>query len=137
MSESKATNLMDDLDSNKKILLIDDEQVVLDVGTLMLEKLGYKVLQATNGMEATQVFKDNVDVICLVILDLKLPDEDGSDTCKRLKNLRPDMKIIHTSGFGRAQGDESLNCGCGGFLAKPFKIEELSHKLKDLLENTK
>jgi CheY-like chemotaxis protein len=60
---------MDELYKKDTILLVDDEQVVLDVGTLMIKKLGYKVLQATNGAEASQIFKDNAEAICLVILD--------------------------------------------------------------------
>ena len=132
----KAANCMDNLNTKDTILLVDDERAVLDVGTLMIKRFGYKVLQATNGMEASQVFRDNIDDICLVILDVKLPDELGSDTCKRLKEIRLDVKVLHTSGLGRTQGGDSLECGCNGFLPKPFGIEELSNKLKDLLENT-
>jgi len=127
---------MDNLNANCTILLIDDEQVVLDVGTWMLEKLGYKVLQAKRGMEASRVFKDNEDVIGLVILDMKLPDESGSDTCIRLKEINSEVRILHISGLGSAQGRESLKCGCTDFLAKPFRIEELSNRLKKLLEST-
>jgi DNA-binding response OmpR family regulator len=127
---------MDNLNTKNTILLVDDERAVLDVGTLMIKRFGYKVLQGINGLEASQVFRDNIDDICLVILDVKLPDELGSDTCKRLKEIRPDVKVLHTSGLGRTQGGDSLECGCNDFLKKPFKIEELSNKIKDLLENT-
>ncbi len=118
------------------ILLVDDEQVVLDVGTLMIKKIGYQVLQAANGAEATKIFKENVDDICLVVLDMQLPDENGSTTCKRLKEIKPDVKVLHTSGLGRTQDSISFACGCNGFLLKPFRLEELSKQLKDLLENT-
>jgi len=127
---------MDNLSTKDTILLVDDEQVILKVCTLMIEELCYKVLQAENGKKATQIFRDKNDVICLVILDMKLPDENGSDTCKRLNEINSDVKVLHTSGLGRAQGIESLDCGCNDFLEKPFKIEELSNKIKDLLENT-
>ena len=127
---------MDNLSTKDTILLVDDEQLVLDVGTLMIKKFGYKVLQATNGSEASKIFRNDVEGICLVILDMKLPDELGSDTCKRLKEIRPDVKVLHTSGLSRTQGGDSLECGCDEFLLKPFKIEQLSNKLKDLLENT-
>ena len=127
---------MDNLGAKDTILLVDDEQVVLDVGTLMIKKFGYKVLQAANGTEASQFFKDNVDDICLVVLDMQLPDENGSTTCRRLKEIRPDLKVLHTSGLGRTPNGVSLECGCEGFLLKPFRLEELSNKLKDLLENT-
>ena len=127
---------MENLNANSTILLIDDEQVVLDVGTLMLKKLGYKVLQATNGQEASQVYRDNLDDISLVILDMKLPDEDGVDICRRLKEINSHVRVLHTSGLGRGLGNEVLDCGCDGFLGKPFRIDELSNRLKELLENT-
>ena len=128
---------MNNLNTKGTILFVDDEQVVLDVGALMLDRLGYNVLQATSGLEAKQIFRDHIDEICLVILDMLLPDENGSDTCKRLKEIRPDLKVLHTSGLGKTGGGESMQCGCEGILPKPFKIEALSNNLKELLENTK
>jgi len=128
---------MDNLNGKNTILIVDDEPVVLKVASMMIKKLDYEVLQATNGMEASHVFSNNKDIICLVILDMQLPDENGSETCKRLKAIKPDVKILHTSGLGRVQGNDSLGCGFDGFLPKPFRIEELSNKLKELLENTK
>jgi len=124
---------MDNLNEKGTILLVDDEPVVLDVGTLMIQKFGYNVLQATNGKEASQIFRDNAEGICLVILDMKLPDELGSNTCKRLKEIRPDLKVLHTSGLGGIRGGDSLECGCDRFLLKPFKIEELYNTLENLL----
>jgi DNA-binding response OmpR family regulator len=128
---------MDNLHGEHTILFVDDEEVVLEVGTMMLKKLGYKALQAKNGKEACQVFMDNKDAICLVILDMKLPDENGTDTCIKIKEINPDVIVIHTSGLGRGQGNEVLDCSCDGFLPKPFRIEELSNRLKELLENTR
>jgi len=127
---------MGNLQTKDTILLVDDEPVVLDVGTLMLKKFGYKVLQATNGTEASQIFRDNIDDICLVILDMILPDENGLDTCKRLKQIKSDVKVLHTSGLGRTENGDGLGCNCDGFLQKPFRIEDLSNTLKDLLVST-
>ena len=127
---------MENINTNDIILLVDDEQVVLDVGTLMIKKNGYKILQAANGAEATEILKENVDDICLVVLDMQLPDENGSTTCKKLKEIKPDVKVLHTSGLGRTQDGIIFACGCNGFLLKPFRLEELSKQLKDLLENT-
>ena len=127
---------MDNLQTKDTILLVDDEPVVLDVGALMVKKLGYKVLQAANGMEAGQIFRDNANDICLVILDMILPDQSGLDTCKKLKQIKSDVKVLHTSGLGRAQNGHCLECDFDGFLQKPFRIEELSSTLKDLLVST-
>ena len=124
---------MGNLQTKDTILLVDDEPVVLDVGALMVKKLGYNVLQAANGTEASQIFRDNVDDICLVILDMILPDESGLDTCKKLKKIKSDVKVLHTSGLGRAQNGDDLGYACDGFLKKPFRIEELSSMIKDLL----
>jgi two-component system cell cycle sensor histidine kinase/response regulator CckA len=132
----KAASRMDNLQTKDTILLVDDEPVVLDVGALMVKKLGYNVLQAANGMEANQIFRDNVDDICLVILDMILPDESGIDTCKKLKEIKSDVKVLYTSGLGSAQNGNGLGCDFDGFLQKPLRIEELSSMLKDLLVNT-
>ena len=91
------------------------------------------MLKAANGMEAGQIFRDNANDICLVILDMILPDESGLDTCKKLKKIKSDVKVLHTSGLGNAQNGNGLDCDFDGFLKKPFRIEELSSRLKDLL----
>jgi DNA-binding response OmpR family regulator len=124
---------MDDLQTKDTILLVDDEPAVLEVGTLMVKKFGYRVLQAKNGTDASQILRDNAEAICLVILDTVLPDENGIDTCKKLKEIKSDLKVLHTSGLGRYQNGDSLGCGCDEFLQKPFRIEEFSNTLKDLL----
>ena len=118
------------------ILIVDDDQTVLSVGALMIQRCCYKVLQATSGREAIQIFQNYIDDICLVLLDEKLPDEPGSDTCKRLKEFEPAVKVLHTSGLGKSQGNDNFECGCEAFLPKPFRIHELSTKLKEMLEKT-
>ena len=119
------------------ILLVDDDQTVLSVGTLMIQRSGYKVLQATTGREAIQIFQNYKDDICLVMLEEKLPDESGSVTCKRLKEFEPDVKVLHTSGMGKSLGDDISDCGCEAILPKPFRVHELSNKLEEVLQTTK
>lgn len=127
---------MENNSGKNTILLVDDEQIVLNVGTLMIKKLGYGILRAKSGMEASQIFKDNKDDICAVLLDLNMPGEKGSDTCRRLKEMDPDIRIIHTSGMGVYRSNQTLECGCKGFIAKPFGMEELSKKLRAFLKIT-
>ena len=127
---------MDHQNEKTTVLLVDDNETVLGVGSLMIQKFGYKALQATNGMEAIQIFQDNVNAICLVILDEKLPDKFGTDICKRLKEFEPDVKVLHTSGLGKSLADDGFECGCEAFLRKPFRMDELSNKLKEMIEKT-
>jgi DNA-binding response OmpR family regulator len=126
---------MNNSNTNGTVLLVDDEPVILDVGTMMLKKLGYNVLKAENGKEASQVFNDNKDAISIVILDINMPDENGVDTCMRLREIDANVCVLHTSGLGSGYGNDILYCGCNRILPKPFRIGELSQYLKELLEN--
>lgn len=126
---------MGNVNEKSAILLVDDDETVLGVGSLMIQKFGYMVLQANNGTEAVQIYKENMNKIKLVVLDEKLPDEPGSDTCKRLKEFDPDVKVLHTSGLDKSLSDGSFECGCEAFLLKPFRVNELSNKLKEMFED--
>ena len=126
---------MHTINGNGTVMIVDDEDVVLNIGTLMLKKLGYNALEARNGKEAKTIYEDNKEAICLVILDMNLPDEQGSDTCKKLKEINPDVIVLHSSGLGGTQGNEEMECGCTQSLPKPFRFAELSAKVKELLED--
>ena len=85
-------------DGNKKtVLFVDDEQIVLDVGSLMLQKLGYNVLAVSNGKKAIEVFKENK--VAFVLLDMLMPRMNGFKIYHRLKKIQPNVKIILTSGY--------------------------------------
>ena len=133
ITDKRAATCMANLNKKITILFVEDDRTVLSVGTLMIQRFGYKVLQATSGTEAIQIFQNYIDEIGLVILNEKLPDGLGSDTCKGLKALKSDVKFLHTSGLGKIQGGNSLECGCEAFLLKPFRMEEFAHKLKEIL----
>ena len=114
------------------ILLVDDEEVVLDVGTMMLEKIGYQVLGARNSAEAVEIFKQNE--IDLVLLDLKLPDESGAETFKKIRAIDPDARVILSTGYNETQEVfELMDLGCRGMLQKPFSLEKLFEKVAEAL----
>jgi len=115
------------------VLLVDDEDIIVEVGRISLEKLGYKILTAQNGIEAIEVLKSHPDVE-IVILDMIMPEMGGGETYDRLKELRPDIKVILSSGYnidGRAK--EILKRGCDSFIQKPFNINDLSQKIREVL----
>ena len=116
------------------ILLIEDESMVLDVCGTMLKKLNYSVLEAKTGAEAINIAKTFDGVIDLALLDIDLPDMDGSSLYPFLKEARQNLKVIVCSGYsfdGPVQ--EIMEAGAQGFIQKPFDIRVLSKKLKEIL----
>ena len=118
------------------LLIVDDEEMVLDVGVNMLERLGYNVLKAHNGTEAVDIFKTHNDKIKMVILDIIMPDMGGGTVYEKMKSVNPEVKVLLSSGYSvDGQAIELLERGCAGFLQKPFTLEELSKKIGQILEN--
>jgi CheY-like chemotaxis protein len=121
--------------SKETILWVDDEEIALEVWSLMLQKLGYTVLQARYGYEALEVFEKNKDRISLVILDMRMPGMDGCEVYDRLKEMKPEIKIIIFSGYiDRYCIDELSKRSFSNYVEKPFKLKELSEKIEEVLE---
>ena len=119
------------------VLLVDDEEMITEVGVRMLEHLGYKVLTARGGMEALELYKSNRNHIALVILDMIMPGMGGGETYDRLKALNPGLKVLLSSGYSiDGQAQEILDRGCNGFIQKPFNVESLSCKVQEVLETS-
>ena len=117
------------------ILLVDDEEQVLKLGVLILNTLGYTVLEAENGREAVDAFKREKDKIDLVILDIIMPDMGGDKVYNLLKEINPDIKVLLCSGYSiDGHATEILELGCNGFIQKPFTVEALSYKIREILE---
>jgi two-component system cell cycle sensor histidine kinase/response regulator CckA len=117
------------------ILFADDDKICLDVSVQILQKLGYTVLEAKDGKEAIEVYKNNQDSIDLVILDMRMP-HNGGHTFEQLKKMNAHLKIMLTSGYSEDYGiRELVKQGCDGFLQKPFDIKVLSQKIIDALNN--
>jgi len=123
------------LRGTETILLVDDEDMVIDVGKEILENLGYTAITAPSGTEAIRLFKQISDKIGLVILDMIMPDMSGSETYDNLKKIDPNVKVLLSSGYsidGRAT--EILNRGCNGFIQKPFNLRQISQKMREILD---
>ena len=121
---------------SETILLVDDEEMFLDVGRLMLENLGYKVMTALNGRQAVTLFTEHQNEINMVILDIIMPHMGGGETYDKLKEVNPEGKILLASGYSiEGQATEILNRGCKGFIQKPFNLNQLSQKIREVLED--
>ncbi len=118
----------------KAVLYVDDEEMVLKVGSLMLQKLGFCVLAASKGQEAIEIFKKNK--VAFVILNMRMPDMNGDEIYPLLKNIQPNIKVLLTSGYIGDHSEKRLSSiGFDGFLHKPFGFKQLSEKIDDILVN--
>lgn len=116
------------------VLLVDDEEMVVAVGSQMLQRLGYDVLAAAGGREALQICKRHHARITLVILDLIMPDLGGAETCTLLKAVHPALKVLLSSGYSfNGNSSDIAKNGCDGFIQKPFDLNALSQKIYDVL----
>jgi len=119
------------------ILLVDDEALILDMGTEVLEVLGYHVLQACNGFEAVEVYKANQEHISLIITDVVMPKLGGVEAIKRIRCIQPDVKVIFSSGYDRnAIGNKELSLHNDAFIGKPYAIDELSKLIRQKLHES-
>jgi len=120
---------------SETILLVDDEAMILNVGTSVLQELGYTVFKAQGGREAVELYKKDGDTIDLVILDMIMPDMRGSETYDRMKDINPNVKVLLSSGYSiDGQATEILNRGCDGFIQKPFSMKGLSGQIREILD---
>jgi CheY-like chemotaxis protein len=117
------------------ILLIDDELVNLEVSGELLESLGYRVYMAGGGQEGLAIFAEKRDEIDLVILDMVMPGLSGGETFDRLRETNPKIKVLLCSGYSiNGQAQNIMDRGCNGFIQKPYKMNHLSQKIRELLD---
>ena len=125
----------DILKGSETVLLVDDEDMIIDVGKPILEQMGYNVLTATGGKEALDIYEKNKQEIGIVVLDMIMPGMGGGDTYDRLKELNPDIKVLLSSGYSiNGQATKILERGCDGFIQKPFNVMGLSRKIRGVLD---
>ncbi len=123
------------LRGTETVLFVDDEDMVIEVAEDLFERLGYKVMTAGSGKEAIETYEKNQAQVDIVLLDMIMPDMSGSDTYDRLKEIDPDIKVLLSSGYSIiGQATEIMDRGCNGFIQKPFKMKELSQKLREILD---
>ena len=123
------------LKGEETVLLVDDEDMIIDVGEEVLGALGYKVLVARGGKEAIELYKAKKDKIDMVILDMVMPEMGGGETYDRLKEINRNIKVLLSSGYSiEGQATEILERGCNGFIQKPFNMRQLSQRMREILD---
>jgi len=126
---AEATVRSDDWRGEGKVLLVDDEETVRDVGKAMLQELGFTVFTANNGNEAIDVFK-SIPGIAFVIMDLTMPEMDGQECFRELMQLNSDLKVIISSGFSEQEVSQKFaSSGMAGIIQKPYTLSMLKNTI--------
>lgn len=116
------------------VLLIDDEEMIRDTITDMLEDNGYKVVSAENGEAGLEYYRKNWKTTDIVILDMIMPKMNGFETYKGMKEINSNVKVVVISGFCKEEDIDSLKQdGVKYFISKPFREQELMAKIEDIL----
>jgi len=124
------------LRGSETVLIVDDEKMVINAEEEMLTALGYDVLTSRSGFEAAEIYRRRQHDISLVVLDMIMPGIGGVQTFDLLRSIDPNIRVIIATGFSDDdEVNDLMQLGCKGFLQKPFNIERLSHKLREVLDS--
>lgn len=119
----------------ERILLVDDEAMIVELATLILKELGYQVTARTNSRQALELFTSNPQAFDLVITDMMMPEMTGDQLSRALLAINPALPIIMCSGFSEHTGkEEILGIGVKDLLMKPITIAEMSQKVRTVLD---
>ena len=117
------------------ILLVDDEREVRTIGKEVLKTLGYKVLEASDGLEAIKLFTEHQNEISLIIMDVVMPKLGGVKAIERIRMIQPNISVIFATGYDKeATFPDKIPTSGEFILTKPYDIEELSHIIRRKLK---
>lgn len=120
---------------NEKILLVDDDGVIVQMATITLEQLGYKVTSLDNSLAALKLFRENPESFDLVITDMTMPHLTGEELAELIHAIKPEIPIVISSGYSEAMSPETAHeKGITSFLQKPVKIKDLAVTVRKALE---
>ncbi|MEO6097127.1 MAG: response regulator [Fibrobacteria bacterium] len=120
----------------KTILLVEDEDMLRGLIRELLEIKGYTVIEASQGVEALELFKSAAGPVDLVLTDVVMPHMSGSELVERLRKDHPVLKVIFMSGYTGANNaaiHKSLEMPGVAFLQKPFRLNALISQVEELL----
>ena len=120
---------------SETVLLVEDEEPVRKITTLLLERLGYRVLKAENGQDALGLFEATREKIDLLMTDVVMPDLSGLEVAEALRAQEPGLRVLFQSGY---TDDTVVRCGIlhaeVAFLKKPFALDVLARKVREVLD---
>ena len=135
-SQTASKPVLETLAGRETLLVVDDEPIVRNTTALLLRRLGYNVLTACNGVDATDIAEKHKGEIHLVVLDIVMPVMDGPETFSVLHSKYPDMKVVLFSGYDLDESSKRLLAeGANGFVRKPARASELAQKIREALDS--
>jgi len=119
----------------ERILLVDDEESILDIGSDILERHGYKTTIARSGEEALDLIRRQKDQIDLIVLDLNMPGMGGFRSLKAILEIAPGMKIIVATGHSsNEEAKKTLEMGATRFIPKPYRLSHILKAVRETLD---
>jgi PAS domain S-box-containing protein len=125
------------LHGRETVLLVDDEEMIRNLGRTILQRYGYEVLVAEDGQDAIEVYKREQDRIDLVILDLTMPRLSGHDAFRQLLRINPAVRVLFASGYSAEHITETDPERVLGFVGKPYSQNELAQSVRSALEKSR
>jgi len=125
---------LETLHGAETILLVDDEDDARALARRILERNGYRVLEAHNGAEGLRVCQQHEDRIDLMITDVIMPELTGVQLAERVAETRTDTRILFTSGYGKSATGQHVLGHNTPFLQKPYTVESLTRKVREVLD---
>jgi len=122
----------------ESILVVEDEEMLRTLVREVLSRAGYRVIEATDGDEGIRVFQQHADRVQLVLLDLGLPKRSGDEVFVSLKAIRPDVKVIFSTGYVKKEKtDQLMALGALGVVYKPFTVTDMLATIRRVLDGKK
>jgi CheY-like chemotaxis protein len=123
------------LRGNETVLLVDDDPALRGLGRTVLRQYGYRVLLAADGEQAVNLYRRQGRRTALVILDPRTPRLSGREVLKQLLRINPDVRVLLTSGSPPEPGKGPAAAGVSGFLAKPYREQDLAAAVRAALDS--
>ncbi|HUJ69235.1 MAG TPA: response regulator, partial [Syntrophorhabdales bacterium] len=120
---------------SERILFVDDEEALVEMGEEILAELGYEVTSRMNGIEALALLKEDPSRFDLVITDQTMPEMTGIDLAEKVLALRADMPVIMCTGFSHVvDADKAMEAGIKAFAMKPLTKREIAKTIRRVLD---
>jgi len=117
------------------ILFVDDEEFLVDLGTRILERFGYRVTSSMDPLKAIEIFQADPENFDMLVTDMSMPGINGKELAGRIRRIRSDIPIIICSGFNESINEENAkDSGIQAFLSKPLTVQELGNTVRRILD---